>query len=136
MINLLEEAYLISSGKQRIVSLRDLINLIRHGLLYLDFTSKIEVDIELSNGCVVRNVMLPLDLSDPRSRMDALRLIKAMERNLKSLSQDELWIYRMLKSRLRCAVIYDADNGEYISSKIARDKDKKEKENEFIEILL
>ena len=136
MISLLEEAYLISSGKRKIVSLRDLINLIKHGLLYLDFTNKIEVDIELSNGCVVRNVMLPLDLSDPRSRMDALRLIKAMERNLKSLSQDELWIYRMLKSRLRYAVVYDADNDEYINSKITRDKDKKEKENEFIEILL
>ncbi len=99
-LQLLEELYTYLNGNTDAISLGTLIKLINAGYLLLDFSKKINVNIKLNNGIVIRDITIPLDLSSEEGRNDAYRVIRVMMSHLNSLSPVEKRIFCMLARRL------------------------------------
>jgi len=96
----LEELYKLVNGDEEAISLEALLRLLNEGHLIVDFTRGLCVNVRLSNGVIIKNVELPLDLTSERGRMDAFRLVQAMIAHFKDLSSIERSVLYLLARRL------------------------------------
>jgi len=74
----LNELYNYVKGLADSITLASLVVLLREGYIAADFTTKHTINVRLSNGVVVKEVHIPLDLSSEEGLKDALRLYRAL----------------------------------------------------------
>jgi len=81
--------------------------MINYGYLHADYTKPIGVNVRLSTGTVISNIILPLDLNSEQGIKDAFRLVRYMTMEEKDLTPIERKLLYMLRRCLN-AISYGA----------------------------
>ena len=100
ILQALEELHSYLKGQRDSISLKSLILMIKYGYLYADYTKPISINVRLSTGTVISNIVLPLDLNSEQGIKDAFRLVRYMTMEEKNLTPTERKLLYMLRRRL------------------------------------
>ncbi|RLF16875.1 MAG: hypothetical protein DRJ66_02305 [Thermoprotei archaeon] len=100
----LEEISRYFKGELKSISLDSLIVATTYNYLSIDYTRRLSVNVRLSTGTIVPEVILPLDLNSEQGIRDALRLVNAMLKDVDRLKPSERRFLSLLIKRLSSIV--------------------------------